>query len=209
MKYETKSFLRVEEYEALSKLHIDGDILDVGGSKKSGYHELISGNHKIVTGNIDMSYGADILFDAQKKWPFDNLSFSCVLFINVLEHLFDYNMAVTEAYRVLKGGGRVVGVVPFMLNVHGTPNDYFRYTKSALENILLSAGFKSIEIKELGSGAFSVIYNILIGFMRWMWLVSFMIFICRCLDHLILILKPNNKMTAKYMPLGYYFEAVK
>jgi SAM-dependent methyltransferase len=209
MKYETKSFLRREEYKALSKLHIDGDILDVGGSKKSGYHELISGNHKITTGNIDSSYSADILFDAQKKWPFDSSIFSCVLFINVLEHLFDYNLAVAEAYRVIKNGGKVVGVVPFMLNVHGTPNDYFRYTKSSLEKILSGAGFKSIEIKELGSGAFSVICNILIGFLRWIWLASLIIFICRSLDRLVSILKPNNKMTAKYMPQGYYFEAVK
>jgi SAM-dependent methyltransferase len=209
MKYKTKSFLRREEYKALSSLRVDGDILDVGGSKKSGYHELISGNHKIITGNIDASYGADIFFDAQKKWPFDSASFSCVLFVNVLEHLFDYNMAVGEAHRVLKNGGKVVGVIPFMLNVHGTPNDYFRYTKPALEKILSSAGFKSIGIRELGSGAFGVIYQVLIGFARWEWLATVGISICKFLDGLISALKPGNKMTAKYMPLGYYFEAIK
>jgi SAM-dependent methyltransferase len=209
MNYKTKSFLRREEYKALSKLCINGDILDVGGSKKSGYHELIRGNHKIIVGNIDELYGIDIVFDAQKTWPFKDSNFACVLFINVLEHLFDYKIAISEAHRVLKDEGKIVGVVPFMLNVHETPDDYFRYTKSALEKILSSAGFKSIEIKELGSGSFSVIYNILIGFMRWVWLASLMIFIFRCLDRLFFILKSNSKMTVKYMPLGYYFEAIK
>ena len=45
----TKSFFRREEYKALAQLSIDGKILDVGGSKKSGYHELIKGNHTIIT----------------------------------------------------------------------------------------------------------------------------------------------------------------
>ena len=205
----TKSYLRIEEYKMLSKLSVDGDILDIGGSKKSGYHELILGQHKIITGNIDPSYGADILFDAQKKWPFDDARFSCVLFINVLEHLFEYNTAISEAYRVLGGGGKVVGVVPFMFNLHGSPSDYFRYTRFALERMFLDAGFKSIEIKELGSGAFGVIYHALIGFVKWQWLVHLLIYLCKKLDSLILFIKPENKMSARFMPIGYYFYVVK
>ena len=209
MVYKTKSFLRREEYKMLSKLYADGDILDVGGSKKSGYHELILGEHKIITGNIDPSCDADVLFDAEKVWPFGNSQFSCVLFVNVLEHLFDYKFAVGEGYRVLKSGGKVAGVVPFMLNIHGTPNDYFRYTKSALQKILSTAGFKSIRIKELGSGAFGVTYSALVGFIRWQWLASPVISICKFLDKMVLRLRLSDKMTGKNMPLGYYFEAIK
>ena len=209
MKHPTKSFLRREEYKALSRLSIDGAILDVGGSKKSGYHELIKGNHIITTGNINESYGIDVVFDAEKPWPFLDASFDGVLLINLLEHLYRYDIALDEAYRVLKVGGTVAGVVPFMFNVHGSPNDYFRYTKSTLMNTLDDRGFKDVRVKELGTGAFSVIYHCLLGFVRWNWLATPLIALFGGIDRLILRLKPDNKMSAREMPLGYYFEATK
>lgn len=205
----TKSFFRREEYKALAQLSIDGKILDVGGSKKSGYHELIKGDHTIVTGNIDESYGIDVVFDAQKTWPFPEASFDGVLFVNLLEHLYRYDVAIEEAYRVLKRGGVVAGVVPFMFNVHASPNDYFRYTKSSLLKIFSERGFKEVHVAELGTGAFSVIYHALLGFVRWQWLATPLIAFFGGIDRLILCLKPDNKMSAKEMPLGYYFEARK
>lgn len=205
----TKSFFRREEYKALARLTIDGNVLDVGGSKKSGYHELIKGDHTIVTGNIDESYGIDVVFDAQKEWPFLDASFDGVLFVNLLEHLYRYDVAVEEAYRVLREGGTVAGVVPFMFNVHASPNDYFRYTRSALLRIFDERGFKEVHITELGTGAFSVIYHCLLGFVRWQWLATPLIAFFGSIDKLILRLKPDNKMSAKEMPLGYYFEARK
>jgi SAM-dependent methyltransferase len=205
----TKSFLRREEYAALSKLCIGGAILDVGGSKKSGYHELIKGNHTITTGNIDASYGTDLIFDAEEKWPFEDASFDGVLFINILEHLYRYKAAVTEAKRVLKQGGIVAGVVPFMFNVHGSPGDYFRYTRSTLEKVFSEEGFADVRIQELGTGAFSVIYHCLLGFVRFEWLATPLIAFFGGIDKLIFALKPDNKMSAREMPLGYYFEARK
>lgn len=205
----TKSYLRREEYKALAKLSIDGEILDVGGSKKSGYHELIKGTHTITTGNINESYGTDVIFDAEEKWPFVNESFDAVLFINILEHLYRYKQAVTEAGRVLKKGGVIVGVVPFMFNVHGSPNDYFRYTKSTLLRMFAEEGFKDVRVEELGTGAFSVMYHTLLGFVRFEWMATPLIAFFRGLDHLVHFLKPDNKMSATEMPLGYYFEARK
>lgn len=205
MKFQTKSFFRREEYRALSQLSIDGKILDVGGSKKSGYQELIGGTHEIITGNIDSAYGADVIFDAQKDWPFDDNFFHGVLLVNVLEHLYYHEKALLEAFRVLKQRGTIAGVVPFMFNVHGSPNDYFRYTKDALRQRLSDAGFTDITVQELGTGAFSVIYHCLIGFVRYEWMATPLIIFFRSLDRFISWLKPHNKMSAEYMPLGYYF----
>ncbi|HEV7121469.1 MAG TPA: methyltransferase domain-containing protein [Candidatus Paceibacterota bacterium] len=209
MRFKTKSFLRRAEYARLAQITVEGAILDVGGSKKSGYHELIGGKHVITTGNIDAAYGADVLFDAQQAWPFEEGSFDCVLFMNVLEHLYRYDKAVSEAYRVLRVGGRVVGVVPFMFNVHGSPNDYFRYTRSMLEQMFAERGFADAHIEELGTGAFSVIYHALIGFVRWNWLADVLIPAASGLDYLVARVKPGNKMSAAHMPLGYYFEATR
>lgn len=207
--FNTKSFLRQEQYRALQNLEVNGEILDVGGSKKSGYLELIKGKHTVLVGNIDISYGIDITFDAEKTWPFVSGRFDCVLLINLLEHLFDYTNTLREANRVLRPTGKIVGVVPFMFPVHGSPSDHFRFTRFALERILQSAGFHNVIITELGTGAFSVIYHALIGFIRWNWLVEPLIWLCKLGDRFLLFLKRNNKMSAKFMPLGYYFEATK
>jgi SAM-dependent methyltransferase len=203
----TKSFLRREEYKALAQLSIDGAILDVGGSKKSGYHELIKGTHTYTVGNIDASYGIDVVFDAEKEWPFGEGEFSAVLLINLLEHLYGYAFAVREARRVLAPGGRVIGVVPFMFNVHGSPSDHFRFTRFTLERLLKESGFEHVQIKELGTGAFSVIYHCLLGFIRWNWLANILIPVFGGIDRFIARLKPDNKMGVREMPLGYYFEA--
>lgn len=205
----TKSFLRREEYKMLATLSIDGPILDIGGSKKSGYHELIKGTHTITTGNIDASYGTDLIFDAQDAWPFPDGSYAGVLFVNVLEHLYDYRTALTESARVLKKGGTLAGVVPFMFNVHGSPADHFRYTRFTIERMLADAGYEHIEVKELGTGAFSVIYHCLLGFVRWNWLADMLIPLFGGIDRLISAIKPNNRMSQAYMPLGYYFVAKK
>ncbi len=205
----TKSLLRKEEYKALSNLTIEGKILDVGGSKNSGYLELIKGDHDIVVGNINESYGIDIIFDAEERWPFTDEEFSGVLLMNILEHLYSYRMAVDESYRVLRKGGVVAGVVPFMFNVHGSPSDYFRYTRFSLERIFKDAGFQEVKVSSLGTGAFSVIYHNLIGFVRWYWLADILMSLAMKLDNFVALIKPNNKMSAEFMPLGYYFEARK
>lgn len=207
--FKTKSFLRREEYKALSHLSIDGAILDVGGSKKSGYHELIGGTHTILTGNIDTSYGTDIVFNAEETWPAKEGEFNGVLFINLLEHLYHYEVAMKEAYRVLSVGGTLVGVVPFMLNIHGTPHDHFRFTKTTLERMCKDLGFTSVYVEPLGTGVFSVVYQTLLGFFRWQWLAMLGIATARGMDGLLSRIKPDNKMSREYMPLGYFFTAVK
>ncbi len=204
-----KSFLRREEYAALAKLTLDGRILDIGGSTKSGYQELIQGEHTFVTANINADYGADLIFDAEQPWPCKDNEFDAVLFINVLEHLYDYRMAFSEAARVTKAGGKVVGVIPFMFNVHGSPNDYFRYTRSALERILAEHGYEEHSIQALGTGPFSVVYHCLLGFVRWHWLADIVIPLMRGLDHLLHTLVPTNKMSPEHLPLGYIFVARK
>ena len=200
----TRSLLRREEYKLLSTLTLTGRVLDIGGSKKSGYHELLKGEHTITTVNIDAGYGTDLIFDAEKPWPIEDKSYDVVLFINVLEHLYGHRVALAEAHRVLSDKGAVHIVVPFMFNVHGSPNDYFRYTKSALTRLLEDAGFKDIEVQELGTGAFSVMYHALLALMPWRWLALPIAWLLTALDRLIARVKPGSSISASAMPLGYY-----
>ena len=160
------SLLRKFEYEKIAGLKIDGKILDLGGDKRSGYHELIKGSHKIEAVNLNPDCGADLCFDLEKKFPLDNDSYDAVLCVNTLEHIFNYQNVLRESFRVLKSGGILAGVVPFLFNVHGSPRDYFRYTGAALEKMFSEAGFRDIKVEELGTGVFSVLFQLKYGFYR-------------------------------------------
>lgn len=53
-----------------------------------------------------------MLFDAGRRWPFASGSFQAVCMLDVLEHLDDHRLAVTELRRVLAPGGAAVITVP-------------------------------------------------------------------------------------------------
>ncbi len=208
------SLLRKLEYEKIAELKIDGKILDLGGDKRSGYYELIKGGHKIDVVNLNPACGADLCFDLEKKFPLDNNSYDAVLCINVLEHIFDYQNVLSESFRVLKGGGILFGVVPFLFNVHGSPHDYFRYTGAALEKIFSEAGFRNVKIEELGTGVFSVLFQLKYGFYRINFIRNLAMKFHIMLDKILIqkifkYLKPDNHLSEKYLPLGYFFAAKK
>ncbi len=155
--------LRKCEYDALSKLTLHGKILDIGGSRKSGYQDLIQGEHTYVVANISDDHGYDVYCDVQEPFPFQDGEFDHALAINLIEHIYQHRNVFNEAYRVLKKDGSLVIEVPFMYYVHGSPDDYFRYTKSCLHNLCVDAGFPAdkIHIEELGAGVGYVMAQLL------------------------------------------------
>lgn len=61
--------------------------------------------------------------------------------ISVLEHVYDTRAVIAEMFRALRPGGCVRVEVPFLLQFHGYPNDFFRYTHVALRRLFEDAGF--------------------------------------------------------------------
>lgn len=101
-------------------------------------------------------YSPDIIASLEKELSIKNDSVDCVLLFNVLEHIYAHHRLVKEIYRILKSNGKFYCAVPFMMNIHADPYDYYRYTKNALENILVESGFKKFKIVAYG-GLFLVI----------------------------------------------------
>ena len=75
--------------------------------------------------------------------PIQDNSFGAVLSLNVLEHVEDPFRCARELIRVLKPGGRLYCVVPFLQPLHGYPDHYFNMTKSGLARLF--RGFGSVE----------------------------------------------------------------
>lgn len=203
------SILRKEEYKILSNLKVDGSILDLGGSKNSGYHQLLKGSHKITTVNIDERYGCDLIFDIEKEFPLNDNFYDNVLSVNTLEHIFNFNNVISESYRVLKKNGKIILFTPFIFRIHGSPDDYFRYTKSALKKILQENDFKDIVILEMGFGLFSLIFQIIGGAVPIIFLRNFIKNSSIGLDKFLFKVSKKYKKLSKKIPIGYFVSALK
>ena len=80
------------------------------------------------------------------KLPFESGAFDAVVSLAVLEHVQDPQRVVREAWRVLKPGGGIYVVAPFLQGYHpecGTTADYWRFSESGLR--LLCERFEAVE----------------------------------------------------------------
>jgi SAM-dependent methyltransferase len=205
------SLLRELEYSLLEKLTLNGKILDLWWSRKSWYQELIQGNHEFVVVNISEEYWYDLNFDIQEKFPLKDESFDAVIAINVLEHIYKFQNVVKESYRVLKKWGKLAFITPFMFQVHGSPDDYFRYTKSALQNIFEDVWFQKshIKIEEIWTWIFHIFYQMIC------WVAPTKAFkyllkkFCVWIDSLFMRISKKYKHSVKNYCLWYFTEIIK
>lgn len=80
---------------------------------------------------------------------FPDASFDSVVCMSALEHIRDYPAALSEMHRVLKPGGQLLLCVPWLFPYHGAPDDYHRFTASALRAHL--SRFQIAEFEAVGN----------------------------------------------------------
>lgn len=206
--FSVPSLLRLEEHRAFSGITLSGQVLDLGGDKNSEYTSFFKGEFKITTVNISKDAGPDVLCDLEKPLPIADASFDHVLLVNALEHVFEYRALLLETVRVLKPKGSLVIVVPFLFPEHPSPNDYHRFTSSALRMELERLGFNNISVKTLGNGVFSTRYllidRLLPSFVRFFNYYTFRYLFAFSDYFLIKIAKIfNKKYKPEYYALGF------
>lgn len=199
-----KSLARALFNAELSAIKIDGRVLDVGGGKHQDYLDFLEKSEDVSVETVDIvlrgQNGRFVDFE-KDSLPFEEATFDHVLVFNVLEHIYNFQFITSEMQRVLKNGGQLVGFVPFLINYHPDPHDYFRYTKEAIQKIFESSGFQMIKVKEVGRGPFAVNYNnILLSLPRILRILIFPFFFVA--DWIFMKLRPN--ITTRF-PLGYIF----
>lgn len=94
--------------------------------------------------NVDMmDYdNVDIVCDIHHL-PFKDNCIDAVMSVAVLEHVREPAVVLKELHRVLKPGGRVFSVIPFMQPFHASPHDYQRFTLPGIE--FLHRDFEKID----------------------------------------------------------------
>ena len=81
--------------------------------------------------------------------PFHDGSFDAVINIQVLEHLKEPGIGISEMARVLKPGGQLILTTVQCWEIHQHPNDFFRYTRYGLTYLFDKAGLES-RVEALG-----------------------------------------------------------
>ncbi len=133
-----------------------GFLLDVGAGTKpyaplyEGYFadcaavDLRTSPHD--TSGLDDFASADDL-------PYEDCMFDCVVCTEVLEHCRNPHGVMRELRRVLRPGGHVFLTTPFLVGLHEMPNDFYRYTPSALRDLAETNGLVVVSLQPRGEYA--------------------------------------------------------
>lgn len=200
---------------------VSGNILDIGTGDSPWKSYLnpkvdFTGLDTIEASAFGMRKNKDTIYYSGLTFPFPDQSFDNALCVEVLEHIPDTGIFLSEIFRVLKHKGTLIMTVPFSARRHYVPCDYYRFTREALELLLTKQGFYNISIKERGNDIttiFNKILVILLNLLTKKSLVSLMFatllipfFILLFLaSHLSLLCKSKFLMD----PLGYSIVATK
>lgn len=106
----------------------EGLVLDAGaGLRRSQYENVV---------NLEIAaYPSTDVLSVGEELPFVDGCFDAVFSFAVLEHVKDPFRCAREIFRVLKPGGRLYAVVPFLQPYHGYPSHYYNMTSQGLANL--------------------------------------------------------------------------
>ncbi|MBU0471531.1 MAG: class I SAM-dependent methyltransferase [Nanoarchaeota archaeon] len=185
-------------------------LLDIGCGKKP-FRDDFSYCRYIGIDITNKDADPDMIMDLNfKKLPFKNNYFDIIIVSEAIEHIFNNQNLIREMKRSIKPGGCIFISSPFIFPEHGSPHDYFRFTKYYFHQTFKE--FNIAKYSESNSIITSplILCNIII--FQMLNLFSFpVILVNNLLIYLIeIILTPIRKFTKfknfiQSAPTGYYF----
>jgi len=110
----------------------------------------------------EVHYGSETkadLFTDCTDTKLEEKSFDTLLSTQVMEHIYDTKAYLCECYRLLRKDGIAIFTVPLSWETHAEPFDYYRFTRFALEKLLVDHGFKIVKIEPIG-GAYATLMQL-------------------------------------------------
>lgn len=142
-----------EAFAALAPSHVRGKLLDIGCGLKP-YKPMFA---PYVTEHVGVDHpdsphsasSVDVLASAYEI-PLPDQSVDTILLSEVLEHLEQPEDALSECFRLLMPGGKILLSTPMVWTLHEEPRDFYRFTPYGLRYLLETAGFSVLEVIPLG-----------------------------------------------------------
>jgi len=133
----------------LKKIPVDENIIIDLGSGPIKLDKNVIQIDKAVFSNIDIV--ADV-----SRLPLKDRSVDGVICQSLLEHVSDPDKILSEIKRVLRPKGYLLVVVPFLEGYHPAPEDYRRWTKKGVIDLLQD--FKIIDYKPVGGPCSALVW---------------------------------------------------
>ncbi len=134
------------EVKYASRLLKDGQIvLDAGAGEARHRIQFPRGRYFALDagyGDANWDYSKIDICGDLEHIPLRNDSVDCILCMVVLEHTRNPRQVLLEFARVLKPGGTLIMVVPFLWEEHQAPHDYFRFTRYGVQLLFESSVFR-------------------------------------------------------------------
>lgn len=137
------------------------DILELGSGKavrgKYTYStkHLFSETNNFFQTDINESFGHPVVDVTTMKY---RSKYDVVMCLNVLEHVYEFQLAVQNIHKALKKGGTAVIAVPVIYPLHDEPGDFWRFTEHSLKRMLHN--FSEVRIIHNGKREFPFTYYV-------------------------------------------------
>ncbi|MFN0169842.1 MAG: class I SAM-dependent methyltransferase [Bryobacteraceae bacterium] len=156
--------LQIVAYERVIRQYARGRLLDCGCGRVPYYgiyRDLVTDNVCVDWENSPHSNEfVDESVDLNGTLPFPERSFDTVLLSDVLEHIAEPKRLIGEISRVLRPGGCLLLMVPFLYYIHEQPFDFYRYTEFALRRFCDDSGLEVVELSQYG-GWVDVLFDLI------------------------------------------------
>jgi SAM-dependent methyltransferase len=123
--------------------------------------ELVAGDGlaEFLRLDFDRRHGPDLVADVTAL-PLANGSVDRVASNSLFEHVAYPHRIIQESFRVLRSGGIMEVVMPFVWKRHGYPHDYVRLTPQFFERVCRETGFAEVAVDDDGcSGLYNTLHN--------------------------------------------------
>ncbi len=130
------SFVGKSPQKAIKNIGQNKFVISLGSGIKKIRNDVINVDFYPFT-NVNVV--ADI-----SRLPFKDGSVDVIINEFVLEHVKDPRLVIKEIYRVLKPDSLVYIAVPFVASFHSSPDDYHRWSKEGLRELMKD--FKEVEL---------------------------------------------------------------
>jgi SAM-dependent methyltransferase len=124
----------------------DSRILDYGAAE-SPYRDFFPASADYRAADLPGNPRAAVTLNPDGSVPADDESFDAVLSTQVLEHVRDPALYLSEAHRLLKPGGRLLVSTHGTFIYHPDPEDLWRWTAAGLERAVENAGFRVVRVE--------------------------------------------------------------
>lgn len=204
--------IQANEYSKIIQQHSRGLLLDLGCGNVPWYEvyqSLVEDAICIDWENTNhQNIYLDEKIDLNQPIPLKDSSFDTILATDVLEHIANPQLCVSEIERLLKPEGKLILTVPFLYKIHEPPHDYYRYTEYILKTFMKTCGLEIILLESYGGLPEIFLDLIAKRIVKYKVLSSIHLSLCKKLLSVPFV-KQYSKKTSVGYPLGYCLVARK